>query len=578
MTMTTQRGWWNRESGRRRLWWLLALACACSTRDPSPNKATRAETAAAAGSRFTDITASAGIDAVHANFATEERLLPETMGAGAAFFDADDDGLVDLFVVAGGPIAGAETGHVGRLFKNLGGGRFEDVTASSGLDGSLLGMGAAVGDFDNDGLLDLFVSGVGEDRLFRNLGSSRFEDASERLGSTAPGFGSSAAFLDADNDGWLDLVAARYVTWTPETDIPCSPDGQTRVYCTPEVYTGASNRFFHNDRGERFVDTTASSGLELPEGKTLGVAILDLGADRAPDIAVANDTVRNFLFRNRGDGTFEEIGTPAGIAYSESGATRGGMGIDIADVDGDGHPDVAIGNFSQEMAALYRGKPGGLYVDDAAQLGIGVPTLLTLAFGTRFADFDGDTQPDLLIANGHIEPEIESIQKLQRYAQPAQLFWNRGEAGFLEATPAELGPLADPMVGRGLATADIDLDGDLDVVITQNGGATRLLRNDSPPGRWLRLRLIGHCSNRTSYGAVVTLAAGERRLSRSLVSGGSYLSASEPVVTIPLGDLVPDRLEVTWPAGTVLALDRPELDREHRLEEPCSKEAAGANG
>jgi hypothetical protein len=332
---------------------------------------------------------------------------------------------------------------------------------------------------------------------------------------------------------------------------------------------------FRNREGRRFEDVSRRAGVASEAGKALGVVAADLDGDLWPDLAVANDTVRNFLFLNRGDGSFREVGVEAGFAYSESGATRGGMGIDAADLDGDGTADLAVGNFAQEMSALYRALPAAsgevFFVDDAAQAGIGLPTLMTLAFGTLALDADADGRLDLLFANGHIEPEIAAIRRSQTYAQPLQLFRNEGGGSFsLVAGPAG-GPLARPLVGRGLATADYDRDGDPDLAVTQNGREARLVRNDSAPRSWLRLELGGRRSNATGYGALVRVVAGERILVRQLASGRSYLSASEPVLTIGLGNLAAvDRVEVTWPSGAGQALLRPPLNRGYLLIEPAS--------
>lgn len=510
---------------------------------------------------FTDITAEAGIKFTHFNDASSRRYLPETMGSGAAFFDYDADGRPDLYLVNGAPLAGNRSlAPSGALYRNLGYGKFEDVTKKAGLTDPFYGMGAAVGDLENDGDLDLFVTGVGGDRLYRNRGDGSFEDVTSLFGITDLGFGSSAAFVDYDRDGYLDLFVGRYVQWSPQTDIPCIPDGVNRAYCTPEVYRGRSNRLYRNAGGRRFEDVTLRAGIHHPGGKTLGVAILDHNRDGWPDLAVANDTVRNFLFINNRDGTFSETGVVSGMAYSESGATRGGMGIDVADADDDGHADIAIGNFSQEMAAYYRGSEKGYFVDDAPQAGIGLPTLLTLAFGLLFLDFDSDGSLDLLVINGHIEPDIAKTRRSQSYAQLPQLFRNLGGGHFSLVGGGQKGPLRTPLVGRGLASADIDGDGDLDLAITQNGGPALLLRNDSPPRSWLRVRFEGNASNRLGYGAVVRAVFGSRTWNRSLISGRSYLSACEPVLTIGLGDTPRlDRLEITWPSGATQTILNPPL-------------------
>ncbi len=562
--------------------------------------------------RFVDVTEQAGIGFTHFNDATDQRRLPETMGSGAAFFDYDEDGDPDLYLVNGAAIAGGRSGSPpGALYQNRGDGTFRHATTVAGLDRPMFGTGVAVGDVDNDGWTDLFVAGRDGDRLYRNLGvgaggAVTFEDVTEEFGlAENAGYSSSAAFLDYDRDGFLDLYVARYVTWSPATDVACSPDGVHRTYCTPEVYAGAPNVLYRNRGGRGFEDVTREAGLWLPEAKSLGVVVLDHDGDGWPDLAVANDTFRNTLWHNLGRAggaaggavTFEEIGVEAGIAYSESGATRGGMGIDAGDVDGDGRIDIVIGNFAQEMAALYRGGEGGVYVDDAAQRGVGLPTVLALAFGTLLFDQDGDGDLDLAFVNGHIEPEIAETRPLHRYAQPPQLFENHGSFGgeaagegetedtaagpsgdggddpggghFVEVPPPPGDAFAEPLVGRGLAAADVDLDGDLDLVITQSGGPARLYANQANPRSWLRVRLVGTASNRSGYGATVRVVAGERSWSRTLTSGRSYLSASEPVLTFGLdGAEAVDRVEVAWPSGAEQVVEDVERNTTITIEEP----------
>lgn len=534
---------------------------------------------------FTDVTRQAGLRFVHTHGATARRYLPETMGAGVAFFDFDGDGWPDLYFVNGLPVeqmgrADPEA-PTGALYRNRGDGTFEDVTAGSGLDVPFLGMGVAVGDVDDDGRLDLYVTGVGGDRLFRNRGNGTFEDVSGAWGTAAAGFGSSAAFVDFDRDGRLDLFAGRYVVWSPETDRRCSPDGTHHTYCTPEAYRAEPNRLLHNrhqGEGAGFTDVTGWAGVGEPPGKSLGVVPLDHDRDGWPDLAIANDTTPNVLWVNRRDGSFRDLAATAGMAVAESGAARGGMGIDAGDLDGDGDCDLVVGNFAFEMAALYRASPSGVFTDDAARAEVGLPTLSTLAFGTLLFDQNGDGWLDLLFANGHIEPEIARFRPGQSYAQPLQLFRSRGDEPGYDAVGDEGGsePWQGPWVGRGLAVADYDKDGDLDVVLTQNGGPARLLRNEAPEHAWLQLHLRGTRSNRFGYGAEVTAevagAAGARRITRQLVSGRSYLSASEPVLTLGLGDLEGgaqiDRLEVRWPSGTVQVLTDVAPRQELTIEEP----------
>lgn len=519
---------------------------------------------------FSDVTAEWGIDFVHYSSASDRRLLPETMGAGVAVFDFDGDGLPDLYFV------NSETLHpesrqrpTGALFRNLGHGRFEDVTAGSGLDVSFYGMGVAVGDYDNSGRPDLLVTAIDRNRLFRNLGGGRFEEVSDRVGGLGRGFSSSAAFIDYDNDGYLDLFIGRYVEWTPETDIPCSPDGIHPTYCTPEVYPPISNLLFRNHEGRYFEDVSEEAGIQPYLGKALGVVAFDYDRDGWPDIAVANDTTRNFLFINQRDGTFLETAEMAGMAYSESGATRGGMGIDAADTGRDGLPEIVIGNFSQEMVGFYRGTSTGFFIDEAAQAGIGIPSLMTLAFGTLIEDFNGDGWLDVMVVNGHIEPEISRTHRNQSYRQPPQFFVNQADGTFRLLEPPPGSALARPLVARGLASGDLSGNGQLDFVITQNGGPPVVLRNDHPVESWLQLALEGTRSNRTGWGTRVEITAGSQTWSRQLKSGRSYLSSSEPVLYFGLGSISSvERLEIFWPSGQRQIVESPELNRRHRIVEP----------
>ncbi|HRC86416.1 MAG TPA: CRTAC1 family protein, partial [Thermoanaerobaculia bacterium] len=449
------------------------------------------------------------------------------------------------------------------LYRNLGDGRFADVTREAGLSMRLLGMGAAVGDLDNDGDLDLLVTAVGGDHLFENLGHGRFQDVSQAWGLGPGGFSSSAAFLDYDRDGWLDLFLGRYVAWDPATERACQLPGGERMYCTPELFAGVPSRLLHNLGGRRFEDVSERSGVGKVAGKVLGVVSLDADGDGWPDLAVASDTAPNLLWRNRHDGTFEEIGQLTGMALSDSGAPRGGMGIDAGDLDGDGRPDLAIGNFAQEMSGLYRAGANGLYADQAAESGVGLPSLMQVSFGTLFLDQDGDGHLDLIQANGHIEPAIARLRPAQTYAQPLQLFRNRGDGTFAPVEPGPAGAAGawqGPWVGRGLATADYDGDGDLDLVLTQNGGPARLLRNNANPAHWLAVRLAGGPSNRTAYGARVTAVAGNTRQVRWLASGRSYLSASDPLLSFYFGSKTTiDRLEILWPSGATQIVRSPAL-------------------
>jgi enediyne biosynthesis protein E4 len=527
---------------------LLLAGCSSTCPNPPPNVAVQEQERLP---MFTDITEQSGVDFVHFNAATPEKLLPETMGSGVAFFDFDGDGFVDIYLVNGAPLYGPNHDRpTGRLYHNRGDGTFEDVTEGSGLEDSFFGMGVAIGDFDNDGNIDLAITATDYARIYRNLGGGKFAEVTREMRLRAPGFGASIAFLDYDRDGYLDLFVSRYVEWTRETDIPCRPDGVHQIYCTPEMYPAITNMLFKNVEGRYFRDVSKESGISRYPGKALGVVVLDYNNNGWPDIAVANDTVRNFLFENQGDGTFREIGEVSGIAYSESGAARGGMGIDAGDIDRDGLVDIVIGNFSQEMVAVFRGMEAGYFIDDAAQVGIGIPTLMTLAFGTLVEDFRNCGWLDLLLANGHIEPEISRLKRFQEFRQPPQLFLNRGD-GYFDPADSEGDPLlSGSFVARGLAVGDIDRDGDLDLILTQNGDQAFLFRNNSSGNSWLQIQLVGTRSNRLGFGARVEVTTEKETLARFLNSGRSYMSACEPILNFGLADATRiDKVEIFWPSG-----------------------------
>jgi len=516
--------------------------------------------------RFTDITEKAGIDFVHVNGAYGERLMPETIGSGAAFFDYDNDGDADLFLVNSRYWAGHEGDDVPyqALYQNDGQGRFTDVTGQAGLKLSLFGMGVAVGDYDNDGWRDLFIAAVGENRLFRNEGG-RFREVTREagVGGRPSNWSSSSAFLDYDNDGDLDLFVVNYVKWSRKIDLEIDFKlmGLGRAYGAPNHFVGTNSYLYRNDGAGRFTDVSQAAGIKVidpgsgaPVGMGLGIVPADYDWDGRVDIFIANDTVRNFLFHNIGDGRYEEIGAFEGIAYDRDGKATGGMGIDIARYRNDQTIGLLVGNFANEMSSLFtsvgRGAP---FADEAVLEGIGSATRLSLTFGVFFFDYDLDGRLDLFHANGHLEHEINRVQPSQHYAQPAQLFWNCGKAcsrRFVEVK--DLGDLSQPMVGRGAAYADIDSDGDLDILITQNGRRAVLLRNDQELGNhWLRIKLIGVTANRDGHGARISLTAGGITQHREVMPARSYMSQVELPVTFGLGDSDSvEKLFVYWPDGT----------------------------
>lgn len=533
--------------------------------------------------RFTDITAAAGITFVHNNGAYGDKLLPETMGGGVAFFDFDNDGDQDLLFVNStywpGKIPSDKNPTTCALYRNDGTGHFEDVTAGSGLDVALYGMGVAVGDYDNDGLVDVFLTAVGENRLFHNLGHGKFADVTAQAGvagSTAE-WSTSATWIDYDNDGDLDLFVCNYVRWSREIDFEVDYRlvGIGRAYGPPMNFPGTFPYLYRNDGQGHFTDVSQQSGVQIknpatgvPMAKSLGVAPVDINGDHWIDLVVANDTVQNFVFTNQHDGTFKENGARAGIAFDSYGQTRGAMGIDAARFRNDDALGIAIGNFANEPSALYVSQRDSLiFADEAITEGVGPAGRLLLKFGLFFFDYDLDGRLDVLTANGHLEEEINKIQQSQQYRQPAQLFWNSGSnKGFryIPVPPSKSGPdLFKPMVGRGSAFADIDGDGDLDVVLTQIGGPPLLLRNDQQLNHhWLRLKLVGTRSNRDAIGAWVKVRAGNKTLSRQVMPTKGYLSQSELPITIGLGNAISvEEIIVTWPGGTSQKLGSVQIDK-----------------
>jgi enediyne biosynthesis protein E4 len=502
---------------------------------------------------FKDITRQAGIQFVHNNGAHGKKYLPETMGPGCAFIDYDNDGYPDILLINGRDLEPSARHTTLKLYHNNGNGTFTDVTAKSGLALEMFGLGVAVGDFDNDGFDDIFITALGQSHLFRNSGKGTFADVTKSAGLMGPNeFSTSAAWLDYDRDGRLDLVVGNYVQWTAKTDIYCTLDGTKKSYCTPEAYKGASVRLWHNLGNGRFEDATAKTGLFDVTSKSLGIAISDVNADGWPDIVIANDTQPNKLYVNDGHGKFTESAVGAGIAFSEDGVARAGMGIDAADYDRSGRPSIMVSNFSNQMMALYHNEGNALFVDEAPRSEVGRKSLLTLGFACFFFDYDLDGWQDIFVNNGHIENEIEKIQKRVKYAQPAHLFHNEGKGKFSDATPKVGAAFAVPRVGRGAAYADIDNDADLDLLITTNGGPAVLLRNDGVTNKSLRVKLSGIKSNRDGIGAVVTVKTGGEQQSITMRSGSSYLSANELVLTFGLGNKSQaDELTVTWPSGQV---------------------------
>lgn len=533
--------------------------------------------------KFTDITADAGIVFTHVNGAYGAKLLPETMGGGVAFLDFDNDGAPDLLFVNSAywpwdTNASVKPNPTMALYRNDGKGHFTDVTTGSGLDVSFYGMGVAVGDYDNDGLVDVFISGVGENRLFRSAGSGKFEDVTARAGVTNDPmrWSTSAAFVDYDNDGRLDLFVCNYVKWSREIDrgVNYTLPGIGRAYGPPLNFEGSFPLLYHNEGNGTFRDVSPAAGIQItnpingaPMAKSLGVAPVDLNNDGWMDFVVANDQVQNFVFSNRHDGTFAEVGAQSGVAFDPYGLARGAMGIDSARFRNDNALGIAIGNFANEPNALYVAQNDSLlFADEAITEGIGPASRQLLKFGLFFFDYDLDGRLDVLTANGHIEEEISKIQKSQSYRQPAQLFWNRSSTkgpSFVPVPTEKAGDdLFKPIVGRGSAYAAIDGDGDLDVVLTQINGPPLLLRNDQRLGHhWLRLKLIGAKGNRDAIGAWVKVHVEGRTLAQQVMPAKGYLSQSELPLTFGLGKAARvDAVEVIWPGGATQKVGQVKVD------------------
>jgi enediyne biosynthesis protein E4 len=519
---------------------------------------------------FRDITAQAGIHFVHNNGAFGKKYLPETMGPGCAFIDYDNDGYPDILLVNGQDWPGhTKAASTLKLYHNNHDGTFTDVTHKAGLAISILGLGAAIGDYDNDGFDDIFITALGQSHLFHNNGNGTFTDVTKAAGLWGPNeFSTSAAWLDYDRDGKLDLVVANYVQWSIQGDLFCTLDGTRKSYCTPESYKGSSARLWHNLGNGKFEDATQKAGFYDPTSKSLGVAILDYNGDGWPDILLANDTQPNKLYLNKQNGTFEEKAISAGIAFSEDGVARAGMGVDAADYDRSGHPSIIVSNFANQMLSLYHNEGNGLFVDEAPQSEVGRATLVTLGFGCFFFDYDNDGWPDIFVADGHIENEIERVQKRVSYAEPPHLFRNLGKGKFQEVTQQMGAAFAGPKVARGAAYADIDNDGALDLLVTTNGGRVYLFRNQGSTNHSLRVKLQGTNSNRDGIGAVVRLTSSSDKQWQMVKSGSSYLSQSELVLTFGLGaNSKAEFIEVQWPSGQTEKLSNIAADQTVTIQE-----------
>lgn len=504
---------------------------------------------------FTDVTSQAGLHFKHNNGAFGKKYLPETMGSGACFIDYDNDGWQDILLVNSMDWPEHKSGKsFPALYRNNKDGTFTDVTRQAGLAIEMYGLGCAVGDYDNDGYDDIYITTVGSNHLFHNLGNGKFTDVTAKAGMADPGFSASAVWFDYDNDGKLDLFVAHYIDWSIETDQYCSLDNKNKSYCTPQRYKGQSSTLFHNKGDGTFENVTRRAGLYDPTSKSLGVALLDYDNDGWLDLFVSNDTEPNKLYHNNHNGTFTDVAVATGLAYSEAGTVRAGMGTDASDYDNSGWQSLVIGNFTNEGMALYHNDGSGLFTDQAPVTGISRISTKSLTFGTFFFDYDLDGLPDILAVNGHVSDDISVVQPTVKYAQAPHLFRNIGNNKF-EETTSKVGPaLQRAIVGRGAAYGDFDNDGDLDLLITANNGPARLLRNDNGNQHdMLRVKTMGTQSNRDGIGAKVTVRTSTgARLFAMVKTGSSYLSQSELPLTFGLGKPQTGKtvsLEIVWPSG-----------------------------
>ncbi len=542
--------------------------------------------------QFADVTRESGILFEHNNGAFGKKYLPETLGSGCTFFDYDSDGWPDILLVNGMDWPGHERRRTTmQLYRNNRNGTFTDVTRQARLDVEMYGIGAAAGDtdvtrqarldvemygigvaagdYDNDGFEDLYITGFGQNRLFHNNGDGTFNDATGRAGLGGyESLSTSAAWFDYDRDGHLDLLVANYVRWSPQQDIFCSLDGHTKSYCTPQAYPGTTCWLFRNRGDGTFEDVTGKAGLHDPTSKSLGVTVIDYDMDGWPDVFIANDTQPNKLYHNNRNGTFSETAVSAGVAFSEDGVARAGMGADAADYNDSGLPSLVVTNFSNEMVGLYRNEGHGFFIDEAPHTAVGKSSRLTLGFGCFFFDVDLDGRLDLLVANGHIDSTITSVESRVSYAESPHLFHNEGLGQFRDVSKLVGPSFATPKVARGCAYADFDNDGDLDVLMTSNNGPVSLYRNDGGVNHSLRFRTVGRKSNAGGIGTVVRVWAPEGMRWQMVKSGSSYLSQSERTVTFGLGAGAKiERARFEWPSGTTQELGELAAGRTYVVDE-----------
>jgi hypothetical protein len=530
-----------------------------------------------APAKFTDVTALLGINFEYLASHTSKKYLIETMGAGVALFDYDNDGRLDIFVVNGAPLSDpTPKGTVpqksgpkywNRLYHQKPDGTFEDVTEKAGLTGAGYGMGVAVGDYDNDGFEDLYVTAYGGNKLYHNNGDGTFTDVTEKAGVAGSGWSTSAAWVDLDADGRLDLVVLRYLQWDFD-DIWCGQRKEGyRAYCHPDAFHAISPLVYHNDGNGHFTEVSRQLGLGAP-GKGLGIAVADYDRDGHIDIFVANDSMPEFLYHNKGDGTFEEVALSSGVAVDGEGHTYAGMGVDFADYNNDGLPDLVVTDLASQMYALYRNNGDGTFTYDSYPSGIGRMTMAHSGWGVRFIDYDNDGWKDLLITQGHDLDTIQLNFPHLRYREPMLLARNNGQK-FVDVSSQSGDIFQKAWVGRGLALGDIDNDGRLDAVVTGNDGALYVLHNATPTqNHWLTLLLIGHQSNRDAIGAEVKIITAKGIQMATVTTSGSYLSSSDKRVHFGLGSEKTATVEIRWPSGIHQTIKSVSPDQILRVDEP----------
>jgi hypothetical protein len=563
---------------------VLCLMAAVSAQQPAGDAAP----SKAAPAKFVDVTSSLGVSFQYKSSHTAKHYLPETMGAGVALFDYDNDGRLDIFLVNGAPLADpTPKGTIpqksgpsdwNRLYHQKADGSFEDATERAGLQGAGYGMGVAVGDYDNDGYEDLYVTALGGNKLYHNNGNGTFTDVTEKAGVAGGGWSTSAAWIDLDNDGLLDLVVLRYLEWD-FSDIWCGEHKEGyRSYCHPDYYPPIAPLVYHNDGNGHFTEVSEKIGMSKP-GKGLGLAIADYDRDGHVDIFVANDSMFEFLYHNKGNGTFEEVGLASGIAADADGRTFAGMGIDFADYNNDGLPDAVITDLANQMYALYKNNGDGTFSYASYDSGVGKITRPHSGWGVRFIDYDNDGWKDLLIAQGHDLDTIELNYPNLHYREPMLLLRNTGHA-FEDVSKDSGDVFHQPWLGRGMAIGDIDNDGRIDAVVTTNDGPVHVLHNETPTSNhWLTLKLVGHKSNRDAIGAEVKLTTEKGQQLATVSTAGSYLSSSDKRVHFGLGpETTAKTVEIHWPSGIVQMLKDVRADQILRVDEPASRNTAKDQG